>query len=310
MKKPLVSVVMITYAHENFIEQAINGVLMQECDFDVELIIANDYSPDKTDEVIKDIIKNHPKASWIKYIKHKQNIGMMPNFIFALKQAQGKYLALCEGDDYWTDPLKLQKQVDFLEEKEEYVICGHWRRKVDENGIPLEHNEYAHKITALSTQCVLFRNVKFDDFFLSFFVQPNCGETFLYYYLEQFGKSIVLPFLAADYRVNSTGVWSMIGEVNQFESSLQGRTIIQKYFKEINNNYLFKKITTNKGHIYLDFGLYLMREGKYSASLKKMLLFNREIIKISPFQVLKIINVKLNISFLLNIVRSMVLKKD
>ena len=121
-KQPKVSVCMITYGHEKFIEEAINGVLMQECDFVVELIIANDCSPDKTDAVIQNILCNHPRASWIKYIKHDKNLGMMPNFIFAMQECKGKYIALCEGDDYWTDPSKLQKQVDFLEANSDYVI--------------------------------------------------------------------------------------------------------------------------------------------------------------------------------------------
>lgn len=120
----MVSVVMITYGHEKYIEEAINGVLMQDCNFDVELIVANDCSPDKTDEVIQKIIKNHQKSSWIRYIKHEKNIGMMPNFVYTLKQAKGKYIALCEGDDYWIDPLKLQKQVDFLEENEDYAVVA------------------------------------------------------------------------------------------------------------------------------------------------------------------------------------------
>lgn len=114
---------MITYGHEKFIEQAINGVLMQECDFEVELILANDCSPDNTDKVIQEILENHPRAPWIKYIKHEKNLGMMPNFIFAMQQCKGEFVAMCEGDDYWTDPLKLQKQVDFLEKNREYVLC-------------------------------------------------------------------------------------------------------------------------------------------------------------------------------------------
>lgn len=114
---------MITYGHEKFIEQAINGVLMQECDFEVELIIANDCSPDQTDSVIQNIIANHPKSSRIKYFKHDKNIGMMPNFISALQQCNGKYIALCEGDDYWTDSLKLQKQFDILENNPDYKFC-------------------------------------------------------------------------------------------------------------------------------------------------------------------------------------------
>ncbi|MDO9260984.1 MAG: glycosyltransferase [Flavobacteriaceae bacterium] len=114
MIKPTVSVCMITYNHENFIREAIEGVLMQECDFEVELIVANDCSADKTDEVIQNIIQNHPNGSWIKYTNHPQNKGMMPNFIWAMQHCKGEFIALCEGDDYWTDPLKLQKQVDVL----------------------------------------------------------------------------------------------------------------------------------------------------------------------------------------------------
>lgn len=120
----MVSVVMITYGHDQFISQAIEGVLMQKCDFDIELIIANDCSPDNTDEVVQKIIQDHPNANWIKYVKHNENKGMMSNFFWALQQAKGKYVAICDGDDYWIDPLKLQKQVDFLEKNSEYnLVC-------------------------------------------------------------------------------------------------------------------------------------------------------------------------------------------
>lgn len=118
----MVSVVMITYGHEKFIAEAIDGVLMQEINFPVELIIANDCSPDNTDIIIQKYIKEDPKGQIIKYFLQEKNIGMMPNFIIALHQAQGKYVAICEGDDYWTDPLKLQKQVNFLEEHEDYGL--------------------------------------------------------------------------------------------------------------------------------------------------------------------------------------------
>ncbi|TWH99144.1 glycosyltransferase involved in cell wall biosynthesis [Flavobacterium tiangeerense] len=122
MIKPNVSVIMITYGHENFIEEAINSVMMQECDYEIELIIANDCSPDDTDNIVVEMLKTHKKASWIKYIAHKKNIGMIANNNFALNQAKGKYIAICEGDDYWIDPLKLQKQVDFLESNPDYTF--------------------------------------------------------------------------------------------------------------------------------------------------------------------------------------------
>lgn len=121
-ERPLVSVVMITYGHEAFIAEAISGILMQQVDFEVELIIADDASPDKTPVVVEGF-KEHENFKWIKYTRHTENKGMMLNFIWAMDQAKGKYIALCEGDDYWTDPYKLQKQVHFLEENEEYGLC-------------------------------------------------------------------------------------------------------------------------------------------------------------------------------------------
>jgi glycosyltransferase involved in cell wall biosynthesis len=121
---PLVSVSMITYNHQEFIREAIQGVLMQVTNFDFELIIADDCSPDDTQKIVNEIILNHPKGGIIKYFKHDKNLGMQPNGIFASKQCKGEYIAVCEGDDYWIDPLKLQKQVDFLEKNQEYSMIG------------------------------------------------------------------------------------------------------------------------------------------------------------------------------------------
>jgi glycosyltransferase involved in cell wall biosynthesis len=116
-QKPMVSVVMNTYNHENYIAEAMNGVFMQKCDFDIEFIIANDNSTDHTNQVINEIIDQTTIADHIKprYYNHPNNKGMTKNFIWSMQQAKGKYIAMCEGDDYWIDPYKLQKQVDFLE---------------------------------------------------------------------------------------------------------------------------------------------------------------------------------------------------
>jgi glycosyltransferase involved in cell wall biosynthesis len=115
MSTPIkVSVCMITYNHEKYIEEAINGVLMQDCEYDIELIISNDCSIDQTHKIIQNIIKTHPRSSRIKYFNHSNNLGMMKNFIFTIKQCDGDFVALCEGDDYWTDSNKIQKQVGFM----------------------------------------------------------------------------------------------------------------------------------------------------------------------------------------------------
>jgi len=121
----LVSVCMITYNHSEFIVQAIEGVLMQITDFDVELIISNDASADNTDELIYNILKDYCGSIVVDYIKHSNNIGMHLNGEFAIKRCRGEYIAICEGDDYWTDPNKLQLSVDFLEENSEYGLVHH-----------------------------------------------------------------------------------------------------------------------------------------------------------------------------------------
>jgi len=211
-KSTIVSVCMITYAHEKFIREAIEGVLMQDCDCEVELIIANDCSPDNTDEVIKDILNNHPKAHWIKYIKHKENKGMMPNFIYALQQCKGKYIALCEGDDYLTDPLKLQKQVCFLEKNEEYVLCFHSVKILQTDGklvndfiTKVPGNYETQEILArfgnyIHTPSVVFRNI-IKEFPFEFSLTP-IGDYLLYMLLAEKGKLQYSEEKMAVYRYN------------------------------------------------------------------------------------------------------------
>lgn len=118
----MVSVCMITYNHEKYISEAIEGVLMQKTTFPIELIIGEDFSTDNTRKIVLAYAEKYPDI--IRPLLPESNMGMMKNFIGTLKAATGRYIALCEGDDYWIDPYKLQKQVDFLEENEGYGFIG------------------------------------------------------------------------------------------------------------------------------------------------------------------------------------------
>jgi glycosyltransferase involved in cell wall biosynthesis len=125
-KLPLVSICCTTYNHEKYIRDAIEGFLMQKTTFPVEILIHDDASTDKTAQIVKEYAENHSDLIITIFQtenQYSQGIKPWPNFVFP--RARGKYIALCEGDDYWTDPLKLQKQVDFLEEYTEYNICFH-----------------------------------------------------------------------------------------------------------------------------------------------------------------------------------------
>jgi FkbM family methyltransferase len=127
----LISVCMITYNHENYIRQAVESVLGQEVSYPFELAIFNDASTDKTDVIIREIIAEHPKGHLITYKLHEKNIGLSANYIYSIKHCSGKYIAICEGDDYWIDNNKLQKQVDFMEQHEEYMLCFHQALRVN-----------------------------------------------------------------------------------------------------------------------------------------------------------------------------------
>jgi glycosyltransferase involved in cell wall biosynthesis len=123
--KPKVSVCMITYGHEKYIHEAVIGVLNQTTSFEFELVISNDASPDDTDKIIREIIDTHPRGNIISYFLNNKNEGMQHNFYETLTKCKGKYIALCEGDDYWTDPNKLQKQVDLLENRLDLSLSAH-----------------------------------------------------------------------------------------------------------------------------------------------------------------------------------------
>ncbi len=120
MDKPLVSVNMITYNHAPYIAQAIEGVLQQKTNFAFELVIGEDCSTDRTREVVFEYQKKYPDI--IRVITSEQNVGARKNSYRTEKACRGKYIAFCDGDDYWHNPYKMQKQVDYLESHPECVM--------------------------------------------------------------------------------------------------------------------------------------------------------------------------------------------
>ena len=248
-----VSVNMITYKHESYIEQAIKGILMQQTDFDYELIIADDCSPDRTEEIVNDLIKTHSQGSKIKYFRHKKNIGMQANGIFAFNQCSGKYVALCEGDDYWTDPLKLQKQVDFLEANLDYSICYH-KVQVLRNSV-LEEDDITSEVSETTTikdlakgnyihTCsVVFRNKLFNKL-PKYFHKAPVGDYFLHMLNAKYGKIKFLNEFMSVYRLHDNSIWSSQTQLKREEIWIDFLKNIRKNFdsevQEILNNQIKK----------------------------------------------------------------------
>jgi len=124
MIKPLVSVSIITYNHGAYLKECLQSVVDQVTDFPFEIIVGEDCSTDDTRQILKEFEIAYPKL--IKPIYHVSNVGMMRNgFQYCLAKCQGKYIASLEGDDFWIDPYKLQKQVDFMEANPSVVFSFH-----------------------------------------------------------------------------------------------------------------------------------------------------------------------------------------
>lgn len=257
MTNLLVSVVMITYGHEKYIEKSINGVLSQVLDGKIELLISDDRSPDNTENIVNKIITEHPNGSWIKYIKHSENKGAIPNFAWSISQAEGKYIAICEGDDYWTDPLKLQKQINFLDHNEDYSICFHHVDEVDENGklisekiVQSEIEEKDYTIDDLSkgnfihTPSVVFRkNVqKLPDFFIF----SPLGDYPLHMINASYGKIKYFPDTMAVYRVGA-GIWSSQTRIYKVINTLFTLKLLISYFSSATE--IKKELTGQYNHL-------------------------------------------------------------
>lgn len=135
MSIPKVSVCMLAYNHARFLDEALRSVLAQETQFPIEIVIGEDCSTDGTSQIVTRWQQAHPAL--INALLRGQNLGMMPNAIATYEQCRGEYIAFLEGDDYWTDPLKLQRQVDALEAHPEWSGCFHRVQYVSESGASL-----------------------------------------------------------------------------------------------------------------------------------------------------------------------------
>lgn len=219
-EKPLVSVCCITYNHESYIRDAIEGFLMQKTTFPFEIIIHDDASTDHTAEIVREYEKKYPNI--IKPIYQKENQYSQRKSIsstFVRPRAKGDYLALCEGDDYWTDPLKLQIQARFLEKHPEFFSCFHRAKKIDENGVDIgtfwPEENWNNKITGLddilernyiSTQTVMFRRKKLNEkLFKSISHGLYFGDWVLHTLGAMEGKIYFINKIMAAYRVTDSG---------------------------------------------------------------------------------------------------------
>jgi len=248
-----VSVLMITYNHEKFVAQAIDSILMQKVDFDYEVVIGEDCSTDNTREIVIDYKRKFPDR--IRLLLHQNNLGGRKNFAQALKTCRGEYIAMLEGDDYWTSPHKLQKQVDFLDSHPECAICFHSVRELYEDGsrtswifLPPGKKEIYTledllERNLMATLSMMFRNGLFGEL-PTWFYGTRMGDWPLNILNAQYGKIGYIDEVMGVYRVHNGGVWSS----NELIRKLQGEV---EAYRFINSHFNFRYNKFIRSHISL-----------------------------------------------------------
>lgn len=226
MSEPLVSICCITYNHEKYIRDCIEGFIMQKVNFPFEILIFDDASTDQTTHIIQEYITN-PNNNIIPFFQKENQLckGIKGYPSFILPHARGKYIALCEGDDYWTDPLKLQKQVDFIQQHKNtsYVFTARKIIYERENKIIIQqHKEKIYTTKDILSgfnpgiQSVLFR---MSDLCLDEFKTLNTsinGDRLFPYLLSLKGEIRYLPDITSVYRVTGKGVSTKISKEKWF----------------------------------------------------------------------------------------------
>ncbi len=264
MNKFVVSIFMLTYNQEQYIAQTIESILSQETNFPFQLVIGEDFSSDSTRAICEKYAANY--GDKIKLLPSLQkNIGLIANYIRTIKQCDGKYVAICDGDDYWIDQSKLQKQVDFLENNSEYSIVHTGLKLLFPNGEftvfsnpnnssytdfkDLIHFNFIFSVTAL------FKNIQFNDPIPEWINKYPYGDWPTYLWtIKNDGKIHYLEDITAVYRKN-IGVSSKLKDWYMKDISIR---------KDILNDPHFEK--------YHD----IVEECIYKKELSLVMIYNRD----------------------------------
>lgn len=240
--EPLVSVYMITYNHEQFIAQALDGVLMQQVDFPYEIVIGEDKSTDRTREIVCDYQRRHPDK--IRLHLSKENLYSQKLAGYGpLNACRGKYIALCEGDDYWTDPLKLQKQVDAIEKTAGSVACFHTTKllQLPANDVvgylprhmALERLSFDDLVlrwgVCIQTAAYVFRRDCISDLPFLTISKLSFGDAAIFLWVARKGSTIFLSECMSVYRMG-VGVWSTLPIWTRARNGLKSIRLMDQWF--------------------------------------------------------------------------------
>ncbi len=250
--QPKVSICVISYNHENYVEKCLDSIFEQKVSFSYEIILGEDSSKDQTAAIIKSYADKYPHL--LKAFIREKNVGAKANFLHCFLQCKGEYIVFIEADDYWTDPLKLQKQVDFLDQHPEASACFHNAQMIFEDGSnrpsilinPPNQKPWIETADFLveketwfmATAAVMMRR-KFVHPLPEWFLHSKSGDIPMYVILAEKGPIGYLPEVMSIYRKNEGGI-SMTDHVHS-EAFIQNRIFM---YAQINahTNYKYQHL--------------------------------------------------------------------
>ena len=263
--KPEVSICCITYNHEKFIEKTINSFLNQKTTFPYEIIVGEDGGTDNTRLILEQISQKYPGR--IKILPSQPNMGMHRNFIRTVEASNGRYIALCEGDDYWTDSEKLQKQWQYLENHTECVVTHSNVQGVRDDCIDLNYVGGAKSdltpvqlmiSTPLNSLTVMFRNL-IKELPNEILAAEHC-DLFMWSLLGNYGSSHYMPsILPSIYNIHDGGVHSKKSQIEKIFMRLKTSYSLYLYYSRIQKNelanYFLKSVENDFSIVKNDDGL-------------------------------------------------------
>lgn len=256
---PYVSVLVSTFNHEEYIGRCIESILEQQCNYPIEILILDDASTDGTQNIILFYVDKYPGI--IRTFLQDKNLytDCKKGLPILVENAKGKYLAYCDGDDYWTDPHKLVKQSSFLDANPSFVLSFHNTIKVNHEGLtisePYAPNDDKHEFTMqelkvrksnwLFLGTLLFRNVPI-KFPPEYHLMPN-GDNFIPMLLSEFGGAKFQPEIGPlAYRQHSQGVFSSRSRGDKIRMHLQTYLQITAYYIRRNEFHVAQKIAAEQ----------------------------------------------------------------
>lgn len=291
----------ITYNHEKFIAQAMDGFLMQETDFDFEIVVGEDCSTDNTRQILLAYKEKYPDK--IKLLLNEKNMGMQQNGAQTGAACTGRYMAICEGDDYWTDPLKLQKQVDFLEANPDFATTFHRVEiKFEDSGKESELSNENQKETTtfedlaagnfIHTLSCVFRTNLFGDL-PEWYNEMPIGDYPLHLLNAQYGKIKFFEDTMGVYRIHNSGSW---GHMERQKSLPKWALVVEQCYRHFypKGRKQFEKALAS---FYRELAFYEFRNGNYERFQNhylKLLGFSRQV----PARELLALSIRFSLSYL------------